>query len=89
MAIIAQRAADKVEEQNKLIGKAGSKTTIAEFRAGRYLRRTRSLLEKVEKTMLMLVGGEPILLQAICVEKKRIILRAKRVKRASKSSPDS
>lgn len=86
MKITAQRAADKVEQQNNLVKKAGSKTTIADFRAGRYLRRTQSLLKKVEKTMRMLVRVEPDLLQAICVEKKRIIRLAKRAKRATKTT---
>jgi hypothetical protein len=86
MKITAQRAADKVEQQNDLVKKAGSKTTIANFRAGRYLRRTRSLLKKVEKTMRMLVREEPHLLQAICVEKKRIMRLAKRAQRPTQST---
>jgi len=86
MKITAERAADKVEQQNNLVKRAGSKTTIADFRAGRYLRRTKSLLKKVEKTMRMLVREEPNLLQAICAEKKRIIRLARRAKRATKST---
>jgi hypothetical protein len=86
MNITAQRAADKVEQQNKVVKKAGSMTTIADFRAGRYLRRTQSLLKKVERTMRMLVREEPHLLQAISVEKKRIIQLQKRTKRATKRS---
>jgi hypothetical protein len=82
MDITAQRASDSVEAQNSVVGRTGSKTTIADFRAGRYLRRTQSLLRRVEKTLRMLIEEEPHLLQAIYVEKKRIIQLKGKVARA-------
>ena len=84
MTITAQRAVNKLEAQKNLIGKDGSGTTIAGFRAGLYLRHTQLLLEKIEETMQMLVREEPKLLRAICVEKKKSNHRTKRAKRASK-----
>ena len=71
MTITAQRAVNKLEAQKNLIGKDGSGTTIAGFRAGLYLRHTQLLLEKIEETMQMLVREEPKLLRAICVEKRK------------------
>jgi hypothetical protein len=70
MAITAKRAAEKVKRQNGFIRKTGSKTTIAEFRAGQYLRRIRALLNKVKRTTKLLIREESKLLRAImCGEK--------------------
>jgi hypothetical protein len=83
MKITAQRAADKVEAQNAFVGKAGRQRTVAEFRAGKYLRRVRSLVKKVNMTMRMLVQEEPKVLRAICLEKRRAIRLTRRARRAT------